>query len=112
MKITWLLLMLMIVAFSSRVMPSQYDPMAPPGYGNVISEKPKKIEKRKEHYHLRQILVRENGNRAVINGYVLKEGEYINRAKIISIETNKVTLSKAGKISVIKLHDPVKKVRQ
>ena len=44
MKITWLLLMLMIVAFSSRVMPSQYDPMAPPGYGNVISEKPKKIE--------------------------------------------------------------------
>lgn len=91
----------------------QFDPMAPPGYGAVIEEK-KIVRKtvRKYHYNLRQVVISDKGSRAVINGYVLKEGEYINKARVVKIEENKVTLSKSGKLSVIKLNRPISNVRR
>ena len=115
MKTIWLIFTLIIaigLPWSSWVVAVQYDPMAPPGYGKVVGNKSIQVKKTKQRYYLRQILVKESGNSAVINGYLVKEGEYVNRAKVIKIETNKVTLSKAGKLSVIRLNDPVKKVRQ
>lgn len=112
MRIILTLIMAIALPWSSWVMAVQYDPMAPPGYGAVIGNKPAQVKKTKQRYYLRQILEKESGNSAVINGYLVKEGEYVNRAKVIKIETNKVTLSKAGKLLVIRLNDPVKKVRQ
>jgi hypothetical protein len=98
---------------NSFVWADQYDPMAPPGYGNTTKNSTiKKMVENKTYYNLRQIVISDNGNRAVINGYLVKEGEYINSARVMKIEVNKVTLSKAGKVSVIKLNNPVKKVRR
>ena len=101
------------LAFSLLVNANQYDPMAPPGYGPVVKDKGAERKKVKRYYYnLRQVVISEKGNRAVINGSVLEEGEYINKAKVVKIEANKVTLSKSGELSVIKLNHPMNKVRR
>jgi hypothetical protein len=101
------------MVMSTSLLANQYDPMAPPGYANKKSTSTKEVKvKRKYYYNLRQIVISDQGNRAVINGYVLKEGDHINKSKVIKIEENKVTLSKAGKTSVIRLSYEVNKVRQ
>ena len=108
-----LFLMLLITSNSNFLLAQQYDPMAPPEYRSVKKDTTQKAKKKSQYYYnLRQIVIAEQGNRAVINGYVLKEGDHINKAQVVKIEENKVTLSKDGKLSVIKLSYPIKKVRQ
>ena len=112
-KLLILISLLYFVAMHSEVMANKYDPMAPPGHQSVVNKSIKEVKaKRKYYYNLRQIVISDQGNRAVINGYVLKEGDHINKAKVVKIEENKVTLSKAGKKSVIRLSSPANKVRQ
>jgi hypothetical protein len=105
--------MILNLVLSLSANSNQYDPMAPPGYGPVVKDNIVDRKKVKRYYYnLRQVVISEKGNRAVINGSVLKEGEYINKAKVVKIEANKVTLSKSGKLSVIKLNHPMNKVRR
>lgn len=91
----------------------QYDPMAPPGYGVKVKDA-KKIKKEKiisTHYVLRQIVLNDRGNRAVINDDVVKVGSYVDRAKVIKIEADKVILSRAGKYQTLTLDGKIIKVR-
>ncbi|MFT6835020.1 MAG: hypothetical protein ACJA0H_001054 [Francisellaceae bacterium] len=90
-----------------------FDPMAPPGYQyNTVKENAKvKNVKAPPTYTLRQIVIGKEHKSAVINGYVVAEGEYIKRALVKSISENKVILEVKNKQRTLYLKPNTVKVR-
>lgn len=54
----------------------------------------------------------ERGNRAVINGYIVKEGSYIANARVSKIQANQVTLVQSGKEVILNLNSQYPRVRR
>ena len=91
-----------------------FDPMAPPGFqqkpvGTVVT---KKAAKKSPQYVLRQGVIRNDNKSAVINGYVLNEGDYIKGAKVVKIEANKVILEISKKQKILQLKPNIARVRR
>lgn len=110
MKLTVIFLLIV----STSVWANMYDPTMPPWLQKkevkVTDKKP--IKRVKERFNLMQIVTNENGNRAVINGYVLKEGEHIHRAKVEKISAQKVILTRGQQKWILTLEDSRSRVRQ
>ena len=92
------------------------DPMAPPhfkGKGGNDEYSPKTEIKKvvKQRYILRQIVSRENDRSAVINGYIVNEGSFINNAYVRHIKENSVVLSVKGKLKEIILESKLPRIR-
>lgn len=111
MKQRWLFILLIVCCCAIA---ETYDPMMPAGYR--VKEIKHTVTKLKAtppaSYVLRQILLSERGNRAVINGYVVKEGSTIAKARVSKIESNKVVLIHSGKQVVLTLNHQIPKVRR
>jgi hypothetical protein len=90
-----------------------FDPMAPPGYQQATVKETIKNEKSKPpiKYILRQIVIGEKHKSAVINGYVVAEGEYIKSALVKSIRENKVVIQIKNKQRTLYLKPNTVKVR-
>lgn len=69
-------------------------------------------KKNKTRLNLRQIIMSERGNRAVINGYIVKEGSYIANARVSKIQANQVTLVQSGKEVILNLNSQYPRVRR
>ena len=92
------------------------DPMAPP-YAREKStgEYSKKLNIKKstvQGYILRQIVSREKDRSAVVNGYVVNEGSYINNAYVERIKENSVVLIIKSKRKEIILESKLPKIRR
>lgn len=93
------------------------DPMKPPWlkYKKKPEVKKEKIKESKEYqelFNLTQIVANSTGKRVVINGYVLRKGQYINNAEIKSIKENEVILVRGQKKWILKLTDDISEVRK
>jgi predicted acyltransferase (DUF342 family) len=94
-----------------------YDPTAPPGSQPVNVPLDKKIRKnakqvKKPGFVLRQIVINGEKKSAVINGYIVNEGSYINNALVKAIDKETVKLSLAGKTKVLRLKTRLPKIRR
>lgn len=98
-----------------------FDPTAPPGYeaGTVDSAMGKQsvylVSPKKTvapEWILRQIVYRVDGKSAVINGWVVQEGDTVKGAIIKRIEPEKVVLSAKGKDVVLSIAPDRPKVRR
>lgn len=91
-----------------------FDPMAPPGFQkkSVPASTLKKAAKIAPKYILRQIVIRGDRKSAVINGYVLNEGDLIKGAKVMKIEANKVILEISKKQKTLQLKPNIARVRR
>ena len=99
-----------------------YDPMAPPGFNKgtidnamqqAVSEK-NQVQKQKAPagFTLRQVVISPAGKSAVINGYIVNEGSYLNNAYVQSIEADQVTLLVKGKTRTLTLKEAVPRIRR
>jgi hypothetical protein len=90
-----------------------FDPMAPPGYQQDTSKVTQKTVKVKPvtTYTLRQVVIGKEHKSAVINGFVVTEGEYIKSALVKSITENKVILKVKNKQTTLYLKPNKVKVR-
>lgn len=94
-----------------------YDPTAPPGSQPVNVLLDKKIRKNakqvnKTGFVLRQIVINGEKKSAVINGYIVNEGSYINNALVKVIDKETVKISLAGKTKVLRLKTRLPKIRR
>lgn len=98
-----------------------FDPTAPPGYEagtldgamgkqSVYKRTPKKTAS--PEWTLRQIVYRPDGKSAVINGWVVQEGDTVKGAVIKRIEPEKVVLSAKGKEVVLSIAPSRPKIRR
>ena len=92
------------------------DPMAPPnardkGVNDEYSRKVDVKKSKKQRYILRQIVNRKKDKSAVINGYIVNEGSYINNAYVRRIKENSVVLSVKGKRKEIMLESKLPRIR-
>jgi hypothetical protein len=90
-----------------------FDPMAPPGYQQDTSKVMQKNAKIKPatRYILRQVVIGKEHKSAVINGFVVTEGEYVKSALVKSITENKVILQVKNKQTTLYLKPNTVKVR-
>ncbi|GAA6134672.1 hypothetical protein NBRC116188_14610 [Oceaniserpentilla sp. 4NH20-0058] len=92
----------------------EFDPMMPPWLKKKITDI--KIEKKvnivSEKFNLRQVVINEAGKSAVINGYVLREGQHIHQAKVISIKPDEVVLVRDDMKWILNLTDSAPNVRR
>ncbi len=112
----WLVAILSVLFFLAPVTLA-VDPMAPPSARgkNLIDEYSKKVKVKKtkvQGYVLRQIVSREKDKSAVINGYIVNEGSYINNAYVYKIKENSVVLSVKGKRKEITLESKLPRIRR
>jgi len=109
-------LCLVLIFLSYQVECSQlHDPTTPPWLKSKVEKT--KVEKKnsvkvKERFNLMQIVNHKQGNRAVINGYVLKEGEHIHRARVERIESNNVILVRGDDTWILTLEETPSRVRR
>lgn len=94
-----------------------YDPTAPPGAQSVSAPSVKTIkgklkQAKKPAFILRQIVINGENKSAVINGYIVNEGSYINNALVKAINKETVKLSLAGKTKVLRLITRLPKIRR
>ena len=94
-----------------------FDPMAPPGMDGSAKRVPSASKKaatvkKAAAFYLRQIVIKGERRSAVINGYIVNEGSYINSALVEKIEENKVTIKHKGKIKVLTLQTRLPKIRR
>lgn len=92
-----------------------FDPTAPPGAQSVQtpSAQPSNITKvKKPGFILRQIVINGENKSAVINGYIVNEGSYINNALVKAINKETVKLSLAGKTKILRLQTRLPKIRR
>ena len=100
-----------------------FDPMAPPGFnkgtidnamqnGKASQTSVKTQAKKTEGFTLRQVVISNAGKSAVINGYIVNEGSYLNNAYVKTIEANSVTLLVKGKIRQLTLEESIPKIRR
>lgn len=91
-----------------------YDPTAPPGAQSVSVKdiKKKSVQVKKPAFILRQIVINGEKKSAVINGYIVNEGSYINNALVKAIDKETVKLSLAGKTKVLRLKTRLPKIRR
>jgi len=104
-----------IVIFSLTSQGELIDPTMPPWIKKqkIKLDVPVKVKKKsKESFYLTQIVRKPTGNRAVINGYVLKVGEHIHQARIVKIEPNRVLLVRGSEKWILKLEEKTSNVRQ
>ncbi len=107
-----LIIVLCIVCFfTSHTWSNQFDPMAPPGFAKGVKKSQKKTVKTRTRYILSQIMVRPNGNQAMINDEIVTTGSYVKSARVVKVEPNKVVLDQSGKRIVLVLEYGVPKVR-
>jgi type II secretory pathway component PulC len=111
--------MLVLLAMSTW----SYDPMAPPGYNkgtidNAIQSKTKSKKERvsrdskNKGFSLRQIVISGLGKSAVINGYIVNEGSYVNNAYVKEIRNQSVILQIKGKTRTLTLEETLPRVRR
>lgn len=100
-----------------------YDPMAPPGFnkGTIdnamhqsVSEKKKQVKTKTASagFTLRQVVISPAGKSAVINGYIVNEGSYLNSAYVQSIEADQVIILVKGKTRTLTLKEAVPRIRR
>ena len=91
-----------------------FDPTAPPGAQSYkVPSATKKVNAvKKTGFVLRQIVINGENKSAVINGYIVNEGSYINNALVKSINKETVKLSLAGKTKVLRLQTRLPKIRR
>ena len=94
-----------------------FDPMAPPAYkqgsmGVTLSKKAQtRSTKKSSGFVLRQLVISPLGKSAVINGYVVNEGSFVNHALVQSIDANSVTLLVKGKVKQLTLEESIPRIR-
>jgi MSHA biogenesis protein MshK len=64
------------------------------------------------HYQLQQIRITDNGASAVVNGELVREGDIVGSAKVISISANEVVLKVKQKQQVLSLINKTKRLSQ
>ena len=108
-------LVLLMALPASKVL--SFDPMAPPGaqkdktdYLNARKSTRKKVVK--DSYILRQIVIHNHARSAVINGYIVNEGSFINNAQVQKIEENSVVIKVLGKRRVLTLEPALPNIRR
>ena len=91
-----------------------YDPTAPPGSQSASAKTIDRTLKqvKKPAYILRQIVINGENKSAVINGYIVNEGSYIDNALVKEIDKETVKLSLAGKTKVLRLKTRLPKIRR
>ncbi len=85
-----LLFALLLPAFSAQAVT---DPTRPPAAMTVNKEVPEDEPQQQTEIQLQQILMSSSGNRAVINGKVVKPGDSVDGAKVLSISSDTVVVN-------------------
>ncbi len=92
-----------------------HDPMRPPAFAlnkfraekikksTPVTKKPDVQEQKKEPWVLNSILYSSNRQHAIINNKLVRQGEVIGGAKLISLKPDRVRLISRGKVVVLKL---------
>ena len=102
------------------------DPMAPPGFSHNAEHRSSLVDKSSSglkdtsihdassqpEYRVQQIVIRGELRRAVINEQVVKEGDRIGGAKVISIANSAVVIREQGKQTILVVQDDYPSVRQ
>lgn len=93
---------LMCVCISVRALT---DPTRPYGYG----EKPEFVEveipEESTDWHLNGIRIEGENRRAILNGMMVREGEMIEKARVLTINQTSIVLEQGDKHLVIKMLD-------
>ena len=87
------------------------DPTRPPE-GLFAAPDSLQAPKPETRYQLQQIRVTDNGASAVVNGELVREGDIVGSAKVISISANEVVLKIKQKQRVLSLINKTKRLSQ
>lgn len=89
----------------------QYDPMMPA----YLMKKPVNKEsvkvRQKTYYEVNQILMSKKDRLAIVNGRIVRKGDWIQSAQVIAIEKDRVLLNKSGKVLTLLIEKRMPKVR-
>ncbi|NVK40160.1 MAG: hypothetical protein HWE39_02885 [Oceanospirillaceae bacterium] len=104
-----LLLSLCMIYFGSIA--QQYDPMMPAYFMKKPVAKESAKVKQKTYYQVNQIFLGEHDRRAIVNGEIVRKGDWIRSARVVAIEKDKVLLKQSGKILTLHIEDKIPRVR-
>ena len=102
-----------IITLMTALLPPAFasDPTRPPE-GLFAAPVPSQALKPEIRYQLQQIRITDNGASAVVNGELVREGDMVGSAKVISISANEVVLKIKQKQRVLSLINKTKRLSQ
>ncbi|HBS42189.1 MAG TPA: Type II secretory pathway component [Oceanospirillales bacterium] len=81
------------VLLGASAVQSAEDPTRPPAALQVMQSTMEELPQPEAGIRLQQILLSSSGNRAVINGQVVKKGETVDGARVLSISADSVVVN-------------------
>lgn len=102
-----------IFTLFAALLPSVFasDPTRPPEGLFAVPDSPQ-APKPETRYQLQQIRIADNGSSAVVNGELVREGDTVGSAKVLSISANEVVLKIKQKQRVLSLINKTKRLSQ
>lgn len=108
-----IIILAVLIGYIQLAKANTFDPMKPPWLKHIKRNyEVDTNEPRKTEFILRQIVTHKQGNRAVINGYILKQGEHIFGAKVVKVNKDSVLLVRGKKKWTLKIENVVTRVRR